>query len=165
MFHLLFKVRRGCTSEKTNKIIDGHLTPTIVNLCVFVIDIQAMVVMVINGGRKGIASIAGHVVGQHQDYMVVGYSQSFNYVVHREDIGNMSVIKPKRRGANEYCPIICVCCRRGHALIIINITQCNTKRTSDHPPANGGDAVNINWPARHSWSIYHAYIEAVWNMC
>lgn len=38
----------------------------------------------------------------------IRYSKSFTASVDGENIGNMSVIKPKSRGVHKYCPVICM---------------------------------------------------------
>lgn len=55
--------------------------------------------------REGIAGIAGHVVGKHEDDLGVGDSQTFDGAVEGEGVGQVSIVEPESGGADQNGPV------------------------------------------------------------
>lgn len=85
----------GRTGEETDKVVNSHLAPPIVNLDLFVVDIQLVVVVVEDCGRELVAGVASHVVGQHHYDVVVGYPQPLDNMIDGEHVGHMPVVEPE----------------------------------------------------------------------
>lgn len=59
-----------------------------------------MVLAVVHATGKGIPSVAGHVVGQHEDDVRVWDPQAPHGVVDGEGVSNVSVVEPEARGTD-----------------------------------------------------------------
>src|SRR5687767_4376422 len=77
--------------EETNRVLDSDLIATVVDLDVVAVEINGAVGIAVDGSGEGIAGVAGHVIGEHEDDLGVGNTETFNGSVHGEDIGEVAV--------------------------------------------------------------------------
>lgn len=91
--------------QETDKILHRHLVPAIVHLDVVAVEIDGTVRVAVDCPGKGVARVAGHVVGEHEDDLGVGDAQPLDGSVYGQDIGEMAVVEPEARRADEDGPV------------------------------------------------------------
>lgn len=91
--------------QEANKVLNGNLVAPIVDLDVVAVQVDGAVGIGIDGTREGVAWVAGHVVGQHQDDLAVGDAQTLDGTVDGQHIGEVTVVEPEARGADQDGPI------------------------------------------------------------
>lgn len=94
------------TGEEAEEVVDGDLAPAVVDLDVLVVDVEGVVIEAEDLGGEDVARIARHVVGEHQDDVVVGDPEALHNVVDGEDVGDVAVVEPERRRAHEHRPVV-----------------------------------------------------------
>lgn len=86
--------------QQPYKILNRHLIPAVIHLNVITVQIERAVRVVIHGAWEGVARVARHVVGEHEDDLRVGDPETFDGAVEREDVGEMPVVEPEARGGH-----------------------------------------------------------------
>ncbi|KAI6759758.1 hypothetical protein HG530_010438 [Fusarium avenaceum] len=91
--------------SSSDKVLDGDLVATVVHLDVVAVEINGAIRVTVDGSGEGVAGVASHVVGKHEDDLRVGDTQTLDGSVHGEDIGEMAVVEPEPRRADENSPV------------------------------------------------------------
>lgn len=81
--------------QQTDKVLDRNLVATIVDLNVVAIEIDSAIRVAVDGSGEGVAGVASHVVGEHQDDLGVGDAEALYGSVHGEDIGKVAIVEPE----------------------------------------------------------------------
>lgn len=123
-------MRRGPSiGQETNEILHGDFVAPIIDFdashsrrgspclssmiaALVVVQIELARFVIEDTAGKGVARIARHVIGEHEDDLAVGYPQTLYGAVEREGIGEMAVVEPEAGGADQDRPIRGV--RRAH---------------------------------------------------
>lgn len=69
--------------EQADEVLDGDLVAAVVDLDVVAVQVDGAVGVAVDGAGEGVARVAGHVVGQHQDDLRVRDAQALHRPVHR----------------------------------------------------------------------------------
>ena len=116
--------------QETNEVLDSDLIATVVDLDVVAVEINGAVGIAVDGSGEGIAGVAGHVVGEHEDDLGVGNTETFDGSVHGEDIGEVAVVEPESRCADENGPVASMfgesgCCEqsRCHEGVVLKVGE------------------------------------------
>lgn len=91
--------------QETNKVLNGHLVAPVVDLYVVAVQVDGAVGVGVDGTGEGVAWVAGHVVGQHQDDLAVGNAQTLDGTVDGQHIGEVTVVEPEARGTDQDGPV------------------------------------------------------------
>lgn len=91
--------------QQPDEILHRHLVPAVIDLDVVAIEVEGAVGVVVDGPRKGVARVAGHVVGEHEDDLRVRDAEALDGAVEREDVGQVSIIEPEARGRDQDGPV------------------------------------------------------------
>lgn len=91
--------------QETNKVLNSDLITTVVDLDVVAVQVDCTVRIAVDGAGERISRVAGHVVGQHEDDLRVGDAKALHRSVHGQDIGEMTVIEPEARCADQDGPV------------------------------------------------------------
>lgn len=94
--------------KQPDEVLHRHLVTAIVHLDVIAVEIDRAVCVAVDGAGEGVARVAGHVVGQHQNDLRVGDPESLDGAVQRQDIGKVAVVKPEPRRRDQHSPVGCV---------------------------------------------------------
>ena len=98
-------LRPHAVRQQPNKVLHGNLIPPIIHLDIVTIQINSPVRVAVYSTWKGIARVAGHVVGEHEDDLGVGDAETLDGSVHGEDVSEMAVVEPKAGCADEDGPV------------------------------------------------------------
>ena len=102
------------------------LVSSVIDFDVITVHIDLLIGVVVNGGRVGIPGVAGHVVGNHQNDLAVGYPQAFDTAVNAQNVGYMSVIEPEPGSIYQNSPIARVM-TRSEKLLGFGLLQINNR--------------------------------------
>ena len=91
--------------EQADEVLDRDLVAAVVDLDVVAVEVEGAVGVVVDRAREGVARVAGHVVGQHEDDLRVRDAQALDGAVEGEDIGEVAVVEPEARGGDEDGPV------------------------------------------------------------
>lgn len=91
--------------QQADKVLDGDLVAAVVDLDVVAVEVDGAIRVAVDGPGEGVAGVAGHVVGEHQDDLGVGDAEALDGSVHGEDIGEVAVVEPESRRADEDGPV------------------------------------------------------------
>jgi hypothetical protein len=72
---------RAFTRQKTYKVLHGDLVSAIVDLDVVAVEVERVATVSKDAPGEMVARIAGHIVGEHEDDIRVGYAESFHGAV------------------------------------------------------------------------------------
>lgn len=97
--------------QQADEVLHRHLVPPVVHLDVVSVEIDGAVGVGVDGAGEGIARVAGHVVGEHEDDLRVGDAEPLDGAVHGQHVGQMPVVEPEARCADQHSPVACVLCR------------------------------------------------------
>ncbi|KAI6769197.1 hypothetical protein HG531_010301 [Fusarium graminearum] len=127
-------------SQEANKVLDSDLIATVVHLNVVTVEINGAIGVAVDGSREGIAGIASHVIGKHEDDLGVGNTETLNGSVHGEDIGEVAVVEPEPRCADQNSPVAGMfgesgCCKQ---------SRCHKGVEPKVGELHGGDAMRCN---------------------
>jgi hypothetical protein len=92
------------------EILHCNLVPSIVNFDVVPVQVQRAVCVVVDGAGEGVARVACHIIGKHENDLGIGDSQTLDSAVQREDIGQVSIVEPEARSGDQDGPVGRVLC-------------------------------------------------------
>jgi hypothetical protein len=91
--------------HEPDEVLDGDVVSAVVDLDVVAVQVERAVGVVVDGAGEGVAGVAGHVVGQHEDDLRVGDPEALDGAIQREHVGEVPVVEPEARGADEDGPV------------------------------------------------------------
>ena len=91
--------------EQPDEVLDGHLVAAVVDFDIGAVEVNGAVAIGVDGAGEGVARVAGHVVGEHEDDLGVGDAEALDGAVEGEDIGEVTVVEPEARGRDEDGPV------------------------------------------------------------
>ena len=91
--------------HEADKVLDGDFVASVVDFDVVSIQIKRTVGIVVDGAGEGVARVACHVVGQHEDDLRVRDAEALDGAIEGEDICQVAVVEPESRCAYEDGPI------------------------------------------------------------
>lgn len=86
--------------QQPYEVLHRDLIPAVINLYVVAVEVERAVRVVVDGAREGVARVAGHVVGEHEDDLRVRDAETFDGAVEREDVGEVAVVEPEAGGGD-----------------------------------------------------------------
>ncbi len=96
---------REAVGQQPDEGLDGDLVAAVVDLDVVAVEVERAVGVVVDGAREGVARVAGHVVGEHEDDLRVRDAEPFDGAVEGEDVGEVPVVEPEAGGGDEDGPV------------------------------------------------------------
>ena len=84
--------------QKSYEILDRDFVAAVVDLDVVPVQIDGAVGITVNGAREGIARVACHIIGQHEDNLRIWDPETLHGAVEGEHVGQMAVVEPEARG-------------------------------------------------------------------
>jgi hypothetical protein len=96
--------------HEPDEILHGDLVPPIVDLDVVSVQVKRAIGVVEDGAGEGVARVAGHVVGQHEDDLRVRDPEALDGAVQREHVGQVAVVEPEARCPHQHRPVGRVLC-------------------------------------------------------
>lgn len=91
--------------QQPDEGLDGDLVAAVVDLDVVAVEVERAVGVVVDGAGEGVARVAGHVVGEHEDDLGVRDAEAFDGAVEGEDVGEVAVVEPEAGGGDEDGPV------------------------------------------------------------
>ena len=105
-----FRTSHGADAigQQTDKVLDGNLVATRVDLDVVAIEIDGAIRVAVDGSGEGIARIAGHVIGEHEDDLRVRNAEALHGAIEGEDISQVAVVEPESGCRDQNGPVRCM---------------------------------------------------------
>lgn len=91
--------------QQPYEVFDRDLVSSVVHLDVVAVQIHSAVGVGVDGAREGVARVAGHVVGQHEDDLGVRDAEALHGAVDGQHVGQVAVVEPEPRGADQHGPV------------------------------------------------------------
>lgn len=91
--------------EQADEVLDRDLVAAVVDLDVVAVQVEGAIGVVVDGAREGVARVAGHVVGEHEDDLGVRDAQALDGAVEGEHVGEVAVVEPEAGGGDEDGPV------------------------------------------------------------
>lgn len=91
--------------QQADEVLNRHLVAAVVDLDVVAIEVDGAVGVGVDGAREGVARVAGHIVGQHQDDLGVRDAQTLDGAVDGQHVGQVAVVEPEAGGAHQHRPV------------------------------------------------------------
>lgn len=91
--------------QQPDEGLDRDLVAAVVDLDVVAVEVERPVRVVVDGAGEGVARVAGHVVGQHEDDLRVRDAEPFDAAVQGEHVGEVPVVEPEARGGHQHGPV------------------------------------------------------------
>ena len=73
--------------QQPDEVLDGDFVPAVVNFHILAVQVQGPVGVVVDSAGEGVAGVAGHVIGEHEQDLRVGDSQPFDCTVEGQRVG------------------------------------------------------------------------------
>lgn len=96
---------REPVGEEADEGFDGHFVASVVDFDVVAVEIQGAVGVVVDRAGEGVAWVAGHVVGEHEDDLAVRDAEAFDGAVEGEHVCEVPVVEPEAGGGDEDGPV------------------------------------------------------------
>lgn len=91
--------------QQPDEVLHRDLVPAVVHLDVVAVQVERAVGVVVDGAREGVARVAGHVVGEHEEDLRVRDPEPLDRAVEREHVGQVPVVEPEARGGDQDGPV------------------------------------------------------------
>lgn len=104
------RVLAPAVRHEPDKVLHRNLIPSIVHLNIISIQIKRAIGVVEDSSREGVARVACHIVRQHEDDLRIWNPEALDGAVQREDIGEVAVVEPEARRADQHRPVGRVLC-------------------------------------------------------
>lgn len=91
--------------QQANEVLDGDFVAAVVDLDVVAVQVDGAVRVAVDGAGEGVARVAGHVVGKHEDDLGVGDAEALDGAVDGEHVGYVAVVEPEARRADDDGPV------------------------------------------------------------
>jgi hypothetical protein len=91
--------------HEADEVLDGDFVASVIDLDVVAIQIERTVGVVVDGAGEGVAGVARHVIGQHEDDLRIRDAEALDGAIEGEDICQVAVVEPESRGAHEDGPV------------------------------------------------------------
>jgi hypothetical protein len=127
-------------SQEANEVLDSDLIATVIHLDVVAVEIDGAIGVAVDGSGEGIARVTSHIIGKHENDLGVGNTETLDSSVHGEDIGEVAVVEPEPRCADQNRPVAGMfgesgCCEQ---------SRCNEGLESEVGELHGGDAIRCD---------------------
>ena len=88
-------------AQQADEVLHRDLVAAVVDLDVLAVQVHAAVGVGVDGAREGVAWVAGHVVGEHEEDLRVGNAEAFDRAVEAERVREMAIVEPEATGRYE----------------------------------------------------------------
>ena len=91
---------RQAVGQEADEVLDRDFVAPVIDFDVVAVEIEGAVGVVVDGAGEGVAGVAGHVVGEHEDDLRVWDPEPFDGAVEGEDVGEVAVVEPEAGGGD-----------------------------------------------------------------